>query len=61
MLIRCDQDVYCDLTRAISDFSILKKPWIYYCFLMLALTAGGGILALNASLKQYEAMFIIPV
>ena len=47
--------------RLLSDLSILKQPWIYYCLLMLALTAGGGILTLNASLKQYEAMFIIPL
>ena len=51
----------CNLARFLSDFSILKRPWIYYCLVMLALTAGGGILTLNTSLKQYEAMFIIPM
>ena len=28
---------------------------------MVGITAGGGIIALNAGLKRYEAMYIIPL
>ncbi len=28
---------------------------------MVGVTAGGGIIALNAGLKRYEAMYIIPL
>jgi hypothetical protein len=38
---------------------VYRIPWVYYCLIMVGVTAGGGFLLLNAALKKYEAMFII--
>ena len=29
-----------------------RIPWVYYCLIMVGVTAGGGFLLLNAALKQ---------
>ena len=37
--------------------NVLKIPWTYFCLIMVGITAGGGIIALN----RFEAMYIIPL
>lgn len=46
------------LTRGVPVYTY---PWVYYCLIMVAITAGGGIICLNAGLQRYEAMYIIPL
>ncbi len=41
--------------------NVLKIPWTYFCLIMVGITAGGGIIALNAGLSRFEAMYIIPL
>lgn len=40
---------------------VWKSLWVYYSLIMVGITAGGGILALNSALREYEAMFVIPM
>ncbi|KAK8826441.1 hypothetical protein WA577_001794, partial [Blastocystis sp. JDR] len=53
------------LSVIVSDYlkgvSVLKMPWTYFCLVMVGITAGGGIIALNAGLNSFEAMQIIPL
>lgn len=45
----------------LKGVSVLKMPWTYFCLVMVGITAGGGIIALNAGLNSFEAMQIIPL
>lgn len=45
----------------LKGIPVFTIPWVYYCLIMVGVTAGGGIIALNAGLKRYEAMYIIPL
>ncbi|KAK8802875.1 hypothetical protein WA171_006546 [Blastocystis sp. BT1] len=56
--IKCLGIIISDFLKGIPVFTI---PWVYYCLIMVGVTAGGGIIALNAGLKRYEAMYIIPL
>ena len=53
------------LSVILSDFlkgvPVWRSLWVYYYLVMVGITAGGGIIALNSALRQYEAMFVIPI